>query len=371
MRHITILLAIILNAAPAMSQENVIAAMKRIPKLPETNTLHHVSSTWVADNGDDPATFCRYNELTVKKSDRRLVDDLVSVFMQDRDSGYAYFFKTAGETTSPRILTLVYGTYNQHVVKFGTRDDSNYYIIITTDKAKKDKYIAYCLVWNDEGERLRVKLYHIKGYKSRVSLPGTIPQADKVRTTVDGKTVTMISKDKEGRERIRRYTVGGENNVSTTVDVDGRTVTMTSKDKDGSERTRRYVIGDRDIIPTDTVWDGQAETALPAWTRTAGNGLEVRDDIDFMRLFGNLRVAFNDALQSANTTEGQSMIMAVSTKLLEICKKHQGLLSDHEKTVCLTALVDMAKSCGDKFISGMLHEAVMQLTPPSGGRNEK
>ncbi|MGM9712702.1 MAG: hypothetical protein ACI3Y5_01100 [Prevotella sp.] len=336
MRHITILLAIILNAAPAMSQENVIAAMKRIPKLPETNTLHHVSSTWVADNGDDPATFCRYNELTVKKSDRRLVDDLVSVFMQDRDSGYAYFFKTAGETTSPRILTLVYGTYNQNVVKFGTRDDSNYYIIITTDKAKKDKYIAYGLVWNDEGERLRVKLYHIKGYKSRVSLPGTIPQPDKVRTIVNG-----------------------------------RTVTMTSKDKDGRERTRRYVIGDRDIIPTDTVWDGQAEAASPVWTRTAGNGLEVRDDIDFMRLFGNLRVAFNDALQSANTTEGQSMLMAVSTKLLEICKKHHALLSDHEKTVCLTALVDMAKSCGDKFISGMLHEAVMQLTPSSDSRKDK
>ena len=336
MRHITILLVVMLNAVPAMSQENVIEAMKRVPALPETNTLHHVSSTWVADNGDDPATFCRYDELTVKKSDRRLVDDLVTVFMQDRDSGYAYFFKTAGETTSPRILTLVYGTYNQHVVRFGTRDDSNYYIIISADKSRSDKYIAYGLVLNDEGEHIRVKLYHIKGYKSRVSLPSALPQEDKVRTTVKGKTVTM-----------------------------------TSKGVDGKDYTLRYRIDDDIFMPSDSVWNGMTVPMMGIPTPKAGNGLAVNDDVDFMRLFGNLRVAFQDAVQSANTTEGRSMLIAVSTKLLEICKKHQSLLSDHEKTVCLTSLVDMAKSCEDKFISGMLHEAAMQLTPSSGSGKKK
>ncbi len=336
MRHITILLAILFNAVPAMSQENVIEVMKRIPNLRETKTLHHVSSTWVADNGDDPATFCRYNELTVKKSDRRLVDDLVRAFMQDRDTGYSYFFKTAGETTYNRILTLTYGTFNQNVVRFGTRDDSNYYVIISADKTRSDKYIAYCLVWNDEGEHFRVKLYHIKGYKSRLSLYGASSQADKIKTTVEGKTVTM-----------------------------------TSKGVDGKDYTLRYRIDDDIFMPSDSVWNGMTAPMMSIPTPKAGNGLAVNDDVDFMRLFGNLRVAFQDAVQSANTTEGRSMLIAVSTKFLEICKRYHGLLSDHEKTVCLTSLVDMAKSCEDKFISGMLHEAVMQLTPSSGSGKKK
>ena len=45
----------------------------------------------------------------------------------------------------------------------------------------------------------------------------------------------------------------------------------------------------------DSVWNGTPVTMMgiaPPW---AGNVLAVNDDVDFMRLFGNLRVAFGRA----------------------------------------------------------------------------
>ena len=47
--------------------------------------------------------------------------------------------------------------------------------------------------------------------------------------------------------------------------------------------------------PPDSVWNGTPVTMMgiaPSW---AGNVLAVNDDADFMRLFGNLRVAFGRA----------------------------------------------------------------------------
>lgn len=45
----------------------------------------------------------------------------------------------------------------------------------------------------------------------------------------------------------------------------------------------------------DSVWNGTPVTMMGIASPWAGNVLAVNDDVDFMRLFGNLRVAFGRA----------------------------------------------------------------------------
>ena len=47
--------------------------------------------------------------------------------------------------------------------------------------------------------------------------------------------------------------------------------------------------------PPDSVWNGTPVTMTGIAPPKAGNVLAVNDDVDFMRLFGNLRVAFGRA----------------------------------------------------------------------------
>ena len=85
---------------------------------------------------------------------------------------------------------------------------------------------------------------------------------------------------------------------------------------------------------------------------------EVKNDIDFMLQFGNLRAAFLDAIKDADAKMLQTGIVV---KIARLCREHSKLLTDNEKQTC-TSIIDEMKSTlkkvnPDTFMDGVLQEA--------------
>lgn len=85
---------------------------------------------------------------------------------------------------------------------------------------------------------------------------------------------------------------------------------------------------------------------------------DVSSDIDFMKQFGNLRVAFLDAIKDS---EKKALQTGIVIKIVELCKKQAHILNNNERSTCQSSVSEMIriiqKTNPDTFMTGMLNEA--------------
>ena len=77
------------------------------------------------------------------------------------------------------------------------------------------------------------------------------------------------------------------------------------------------------------------------------------------KTFGTLRAS----MVSANSADDTLLRSGIVVKIVDLCKKHQHLLTDNERATCQKTLAELIKlySFEDPYIQGMLEEARIAL----------
>ena len=83
----------------------------------------------------------------------------------------------------------------------------------------------------------------------------------------------------------------------------------------------------------------------------------VKTDLDFLHRFTSLRTAYKMYTDKGNL----SLKTGIVNKLLRLCKEHGYLLSPHLREVCIAELRNMQSSSKDKFLIGLLDDAILKL----------
>ncbi|MGN1375395.1 MAG: hypothetical protein ACI4V5_02450 [Prevotella sp.] len=90
-------------------------------------------------------------------------------------------------------------------------------------------------------------------------------------------------------------------------------------------------------------------------------GTFIKNDSDFFEQFGTLRVAFMKYRYDINSEEGLYKMTALTNKIVEMVKTHKHLLNKDERTNVCFELANMQRQLSDKYLKGLLREAMTHL----------
>lgn len=90
-------------------------------------------------------------------------------------------------------------------------------------------------------------------------------------------------------------------------------------------------------------------------------GSTIKNDIDFFEQFGTLRVAFMKYRYDINSEEGLYKMTALTNKIVEMVKTNKQLLNIEERTNVCVELANMQRQLSDKYLKGLLKEAMTYL----------
>ena len=285
----------------AVAQHNVKKAMADL--VGDKSAVTMLAKKYEHDLGGEEETYCRYTVLKLDKSQAdKLIGRVEEAFEKDMPATYYAMYQTPKIKTGERS-EVKYGPDLEYSVTFGTKKDHNYRMICTEDPLNAGKRHAYAMVWYDEDGGVRCLLYQIYGQRP-------------------GKKSSMKLKP------LSDFMKGWANGTAV---VDDNQIRIITDNGNG-------------IVATDS-------------------GLsKITDDTDFLLLFGNLRVAFLDAIKDADKKVLQT---GIAMKLVKLCKAHANLLNEREKNTCKVSLQEMmrvlAETNRDTFIDGVLHEAYNAL----------
>lgn len=226
-----------------------------------------------------------------------------------KSDAYNVFIKKPGSSSFASNRLYDYGANNEYSVELGSYMSHAYYGLCFKDPADSMRRHAYLAVWFKESNKYHCYYYHIYG--------------------------VMPARFKEFKSGIRgAKPINKGSMLRTQTVLDDNGVTTTTYDNDGNVR----VFNSR---------------SFPSATNN-----EVKTDIDFMLMFGNLRAAFLDAIKDADAKTLQTGIVV---KIARLCREHSKLLTDNEKQTC-TSIIDEMKSTlkkvnPDTFMDGVLQEA--------------
>ena len=304
MKRTIIALAVLLTVGEATAQNNVKKAMDDL--VNDKSAVKVLTNKYEHDMGGEDETYCHYTVLQIDKARAdKMIVKVEEAFDKDLPAAYYSLYQTPKIQTGERS-NVKYGPNLEYGVTFGTKKSHNYRMICTEDANNAGKRNAYAMVWYDEGGGVRCLLYQIYG-KRPLKKSGQLMSLGDLQKSL-GKTMTY------------------DWSTGTTI-------------IDDNQKIRIITDNGNEIVTAD-----------------AGIG-EIADDADFLLLFGNLRVAFLDAIKDAGKKTLQT---GIAMKLMKLCKKYCGLLNENEKATCRTSLGEMRKSLQkanpDSFIDGILVE---------------
>ena len=255
-------------------------------------------------------SYCKFIEFTVPAKKKELLAQMEKKLLLAKSDAYNVFIKKPGSSSFASNRLYDYGANNEYSVELGAHKSHVYYGLCFKDPADSMRRHAYLAVWFKDSSKFHCYYYHIYGV-----MPARFKE---FKSGVRG-ALKPINKG----SMLRTQTVLDDNGVTTT-----------TYDNDGNVR----VFNSR---------------SFPSATNN-----EVKTDIDFMLMFGNLRAAFLDAIKDADAKTLQTGIVV---KIARLCREHSKLLTDNEKQTC-TSIIDEMKSTlkkvnPDTFMDGVLQEA--------------
>ena len=265
-----------------------------------------------ADLPDGTVSYCKFVEFTMPTKKKSLIDNIERAIVVDQSKAYSVYVKKPGSNSNARTKqSYDYGANNEYSVTLGTYPSHNYYGMCFADPNDSIRRHAYCFVWFKDGGNYHCYFYHIYGVKP-----------------------SEFAAYKDSKQK---HSTTKSNTVSTKTFSDGTVVITETYDNNGNLRS--YTTS-----PQTTVDD-------------------VKTDIDFMLLFGNLRVAFLDAIKDADAKTLQTGIVV---KIARLCKENGKVLTQNERSTCVRSIDEMSvalrKANADSFMEGMLLEAKKALS---------
>lgn len=308
MRQILIMAIFLVQAFAASAQSNIEKVFKIVLNDPSTEVLSNSDYNVVcADSG---VSYCKFTEFTVPAKKKKLFAQIEKELLLAKSDAYNVFIKKSGSSSLATNRLYDYGANNEYSVELGAHKSHVYYGLCFTDAADPMRRHAYLAVWFKDSRKFHCYYYHIYGV-----MPARFKE---FKSGVRG-ALKPINKG----SMLRTQTVLDDNGVTTT-----------TYNNDGNVR----------------VFNSRSFSSAMA--------NEVKNDIDFMLMFGNLRAAFLDAIKDADAKTLQTGIVV---KIARLCREHSKLLTDNEKQTC-TSIIDEMKSTlkkvnPDTFMDGVLQEA--------------
>lgn len=306
MKKAFITAAMIMMATGMTAQKNVIKEMESLAN--DKSVERVMANRYLDGDNTNPTTYCYYTVLRVDKKHFSKIKKVEDAFDMDAADGYRFVYQ--GKNQPIKRYNVSYGPNLEYNISFCSNPKHYYWLLFVNDKGNPDKRFVYAMVWYDEGDAMRCLLYRIYGNKPP-------------KPTDSWESLKKLSSLK----KLKNIDVS-----STTTIVDGNEVRVITS----GNGTNMDIDTDIENISTDS---------------------------DFLILFGNLRVAFLDAIKH---NEQKALQTGIAVKLVQLCKKHVKLLSNNERSACQSGVADMKnairKTNYDPFISGMLDEAFSILS---------
>lgn len=306
MKKAFITAVMIMMATGMTAQKNVIKEMENLAN--DKSVEKAKANRYLDGDNANPTTYCYCTVLRVNKKHFSKIRKVEEAFEIDAADGYRFVYQ--GKNQPTERYNVSYGPNQEYNILFCSNPRHNYWLLFVNDKGNADKRFVYAMVWYDEGDAMRCLLYRIYGNKPK-------NQSD---TWDSLKKLSSLKKLKN-------------------IDLSSATTIV-----DGNE-VRVITNGNGTNMDIDT------------------NIENISTDSDFMILFGNLRMAFLDAIKH---DEQKPLQTGIAVRLVQLCKKHVKLLSLNERNTCLSSLADMRnklqKTNPDPFIKGMLEEATITLS---------
>lgn len=308
MRQILIMAIFLVQTFAASAQSNIEKVFKFVLNDPSTEVLS--SSDYSVVCVDSGVSYCKFTEFTVPAKKKKLFAQIEKQLLLAKSDAYNVFIKKPGTSSFASNHLYDYGANNEYSVELGARNSHIYYGLCFKAPADSMRRHAYLAVWFKDSRKYHCYYYHIYGV-----MPARF---NEFKSGVRG-ALKPINKG----SMLRTQTVLDDNGVTTT-----------TYDNDGNVR----------------VFNSRSFSSAMA--------NEVKTDIDFMLMFGNLRAAFLDAIKDADAKTLQTGIVV---KIARLCREHSKLLTDNEKRTC-TSIIDEMKSTlkkvnPDTFMDGVLQEA--------------
>ena len=307
MRQILIMAIFLVQAFVASAQSNIEKVFKIVLNDPSTEVLS--SSDYNVVCVDSGVSYCKFTEFTVPAKKKKLFAQIEKELLLAKSDAYNVFIKKPGSSSFASNRLYDYGANNEYSVELGAHKSHVYYGLCFKDPADSMRRHAYLAVWFKDSSKFHCYYYHIYGV-----MPARFKE---FKSGVRG------AKPINKRSMLRTQTVLDDNGVTTT-----------TYDNDGNVR----------------VFNSRSFSSAMA--------NEVKNDIDFMLLFGNLRAAFLDAIKDADAKTLQTGIVV---KIARLCREHSKLLTDNEKQTCTSIIDEMKRTLmkvnPDTVMDGVLQEA--------------
>lgn len=309
-----IVMAFVLLQAMAASAQQAIENIFRTTILDDkVEVLSRTDQNY--DCPDGGASYCQFTEFIVPGKRKSTIDQIEKTLTYNQRKAYDVYVKKESGGKSSSVVgahSYVYGPNNEYKVTMGGNKSHNYHALCFTEPQDSIRRHAYCFVWFKDNLNYRCYYYHIYGVK-----PANAKEFNAAVAKRSGKSSTTV--------RTRTFS-------------DGNVVVTQTYDSDGN------------VVRTES---------LP---QSLAGSTEVKTDIDFMLQFGNLRVAFLDAVKDAGAKTLQTGIVV---KILRLCRENAKLLTENEKRTCISSINEMSaalkKANADSFVDGMLQEARVVL----------
>lgn len=322
---LTLMIALLLIPIGIAAQKNVVKAIDHF--VSNKSYAQYITPSVSRENDSrtgNPIAYCYHYTFEIPRSKQKALADLRAAFYEDMPQAYSTLVKMSGNTGGER-MRVSYGARLEKSVLFGTRQANNYLVMAVADPIDSLHRFVYALVWNENKatDKLTGSIYKIysknprmKANRQSVFDNFTIDfNADEYRAVFDSLGNLYRDLPKNLDEKARMW--------------------MILSDKIWPKNLSKYRLNRVFSFVEDSV----------------------KTDLDFLHRFTSLRTAYKMYTDKGNL----SLKTGIVNKLLRLCKEHGYLLSPHLREVCIAELRNMQSSSKDKFLIGLLDDAILKL----------
>lgn len=261
-------------------------------------------------NSPTDKSFCYTYTFELPANKSKALNRIYEAFDKDASNAYNLAKRSSG-ISNEELLRIGYGRDLDKTIALGTHIDRNYEIMLFRDSNDSLYRYVYAIVWKEKVKEDKVwgiiyKVYGKDPKKVNSTFTRTIMKSNGEIITINNKNGQIITHQIEP--------LSTDNNVYT---------------------------NNQDVI-----------------IRTGDS--PIKTNMDFLRRFGNLRVAYY-AIQDEGGANKLTICTGIVNKILELCKSSGNLLSESEKTVCIDSMKEIQKHCKDNYLKALLNEAINEL----------
>lgn len=262
-------------------------------------------------NSPTDKSFCYTYTFELPANKSKALNKIYEAFDKDASNAYNLAKRSSG-ISDEELLRIGYGRDLDKTIALGTHIDRNYEIMLFRDSNDSLYRYAYAIVWKEKVKKedkvwgIIYKVYGKDPKKVNSTFTRTIMKSNGEIITINNKNGQIITHQIEP--------LSSDNNVYT---------------------------NNQDVI-----------------IRTGDT--PIKTNMDFLRRFGNLRVAYY-AIQDEGGANKLTICTGIVNKILELCKSSGNLLSESEKTVCIDSMKEIQKHCKDNYLKALLNEAINEL----------